>query len=46
MVSSIFEIEHTDDSGIKVAGSSAAVGPVEEGLRSMIGFEVFFWRIW
>jgi hypothetical protein len=23
-----------------------AVGPVDEGLRSMIGLEVLFWRIW
>jgi hypothetical protein len=46
MVSSIFEIELTDGSGMNVAGSSVAVGPVAEGFRSMMGFEVFFWRIW
>lgn len=46
IVSSILAIEHIDGSGINVAGSSAAVGPVDEGLRIMMGFEVFFWRIW
>lgn len=31
---------------MKVPASSASVGNVEDGWRIMIGFEVFFCRIW
>src|SRR6266536_439440 len=46
IVSSIFEIVVIDGTGINVAASSACAGPVEEGCNTMIGFEVFFCRIW
>lgn len=46
IVSSIFEIVVIDGVGIKFAASSASVGNVEEGWRIMIGFDVFFCRIW
>lgn len=36
----------TDGAGIKFVASSASVGNVVEGWRTMIGFEVFFCRIW
>ena len=36
----------TDDCGINFSASSVSVGRVEEGWRIMIGFEVFFCRIW
>ena len=36
----------TDGWGMKVAASSACVGPVLDDLMTMIGFEVFFCRIW
>lgn len=31
---------------MKVSASSASVGLVEEGSKTMMGFEVFFCRIW
>jgi hypothetical protein len=31
---------------MKAKASSACVGPVREGLRTMMGLEVFFWRMW
>jgi hypothetical protein len=31
---------------MKVVASSVCVGPVLDDLRTMIGFEVFFCRIW
>jgi hypothetical protein len=46
IVSSIFEIDVTDDCGMNDSASSASVGFVHEGCKIMIGFEVFFWRIW
>jgi hypothetical protein len=46
IVSSIFAIVVIDGKGMNVKASSACVGPVDEGLRIKIGFEVFFCRIW
>lgn len=46
IVSSIFAILVTDGWDMNVKASSACVGPVLEDLRIMMGFEVFFWRIW
>lgn len=46
IVSSIFEIVVIDGAGMNVEASSAWVGPVDDGLRIKIGFEVFFCRIW
>lgn len=46
MVSSIFDMIVTDGCGMKVVASSSSLGIVEDGWRIMMGFEVFFWRIW
>ena len=46
IVSSIFAIVVIDGTGINAEASSACVGPVDEGFRIKIGFEVFFCRIW
>ena len=36
----------TEGTGIKAFAPSASVGPVEEGCKIKIGFDVFFCRIW
>lgn len=46
IVSSILAIVVTEGCGVKVAGSSSSVGSVRDGLSTMIGLDVFFWRIW
>jgi hypothetical protein len=45
IVSSIFAIAVIDGTGMKVLASSASVGPVDEGFKIRIGFDVFFCRI-
>jgi hypothetical protein len=46
IVSSILEIAVTESCDIKASASSISVGFVVEGCSTMIGFEVFFCRIW
>ncbi len=46
MVSPILDTVVIDGSGMNFSASSVSVGPVKEGLRTNMGFEVFFWRIW
>ncbi len=46
MVSSILATVVRDGTAMKVAASSASLGPVDEGCRIRRGLEVFFCRSW